>query len=281
MELKRMRSLWGVEAPLEEALPDFKTRGYQGIEVAVIFTPELENLAALCKDQNLEVIAQILTAFPGTPRTPKAHLQALKAQVELARPLEPILFNVQGGCDSWSELEQDQFYDAALRYASTLEAPLAFETHRGQPTFTPWTTARILQAFPEMRLTCDLSHWVNVCERLLEDQEDNIRLAAQHCIHIHVRVGYEEGPQVTDPSAPEFATHLTAHEQWWEWMWEAQMARGQQFSTLTPEFGPPGYQHTLPFSGEPVGQLDAICNWMAEKQLHHFNFWKSSIEISQ
>lgn len=277
MELKRIRSLWGIETPLSRAIPDFKANGYQGIEVAVIFTHDLQEVAKLAQSHDMHVIAQILTAFPGTPRTPRAHLQALKDQVNRAHPLKPMLFNVQGGCDSWSELEQDQFYDDALKFAATLDVPMAFETHRGQPTFTPWTTARILQTFPDLRLTCDLSHWVNVCERLLEDQEDNIRLAAQHCIHIHARVGHEEGPQVTDPSAPEFAAHLAAHEQWWEWIWEAQLARGQAFSTLTPEFGPPPYQHTLPVSQEPVGNLEAVCNWMAARQTDHFKQWKSSI----
>lgn len=281
MQLKCFRSLWGVDLPLEQSLPEFKARGYTGIEAAIVFTADFQQLHHLAQEQGLEIIAGVLTAFPATERTPEAHLQALKDQVEMALPFQPVLFNVQGGCDHWTESEQDQFYSAALEFAATLPVPLAFETHRGQPTFTPWTTARILKKFPELRLTCDLSHWVNVCERLLDDQEENIRLAAQHALHIHSRVGYEEGPQVTDPAAPEFALHLSTHEKWWRWMWEAQQKRGQAFTTLTPEFGPPTYQHTLPVSGEPVGNLDQICDWMMERQKGQFDLWSNSIEKSQ
>ena len=34
-------------------------------------------------------------------------------------------------------------------------------------------------------------------------------------------------------------------------------------STLTPEFGPPSYQHTLPPDGTPIGDLAEICDWQA------------------
>ena len=33
---------------------------------------------------------------------------------------------------------------------------------------------------------------------------------------IHARVGYEEGPQVPDPAAPEYAGEVKCHMGWWE-----------------------------------------------------------------
>ena len=36
------------------------------------------------------------------------------------------------------------------------------------------------------------------------------------CILIHARVGYEEGPQVPDPAAAEYAAEVVCHMGWWE-----------------------------------------------------------------
>ena len=53
-------------------------------------------------------------------------------------------------------------------------------------------------------------------------------------------------------------------------IWEAQKRRGIRISTLTPEFGPPAYQHTLPFTGVPVSNLEEICDWQARRQAENF-----------
>jgi hypothetical protein len=147
---------------------------------------------------------------------------------------------------------------------------IAHETHRGRILFNPWTTSRLLTRFPDLKLCCDFSHWVCVCERLIEDQIGIIRQCADHCLHLHARVGYEQGPQVPDPRAPEYQRHLEAHEAWWRLVWEAQAKRGFRVSTLTPEFGPPDYQHTLPFTRTPVSNLEEICDWQARRQAENF-----------
>jgi len=128
----------------------------------------------------------------------------------------------------------------------------------------------ILKQFPDLRLTCDFSHWVCVCERLLPDLGETIALAARHCHHVHARVGYEEGPQVPDPSAPEYAPHLNAHESWWETIWQTQRTHGIAVSTLAPEFGPPPNLHTLPHTNVPVADLANVCDWMARRQAKRF-----------
>ena len=69
----------------------------------------------------------------------------------------------------------------------------------------PWNTQRILRRFPSLKLTCDYSHWVCVAERLLPDCGEILQLSADHCWHLHARVGFEEGPQVPDPRAPEWS----------------------------------------------------------------------------
>lgn len=98
-----------------------------------------------------------------------------------------------------------------------------------------------------------------------------IKLCAQRCIHLHSRVGYEQGPQVSDPRAPEYEAHLLAHERWWDIIWKTQKDNGHLMSTLTPEFGPPEYQHTFPFTKTPVSDLWEICTWVHNRQKERFN----------
>jgi hypothetical protein len=113
-----------------------------------------------------------------------------------------------------------------------------------------------------------------VCERLIDDQIAVIRRSADRCIHLHARVGYEHGPQVPDPRASEYAAHLAAYERWWRIIWDAQASRSERVSTLTPEFGPSPYQHTLPFKNTPVSDLWDICNWQARRQAGKFAAWR-------
>ena len=153
---------------------------------------------------------------------------------------------------------------------------LSYETHRSRSLFNPWTTRRIVEALPEIRLTADFSHWCVVCERLVDTELDVIEAIAGNIRHVHARVGYDQGPQVPHPAAPEYAEALAAHQRWWEIIWRKQKQQGYGITTMTPEFGPDGYLHLLPFTREPVGDLRSINNWMAETERRHFNEWQSA-----
>ena len=151
-----------------------------------------------------------------------------------------------------------------------MTVPVSNETHRGRILYNPWVTSRMLERFPSLKLCCDFSHWVCVCERLLDTETDIIQQAADHCIHLHARVGYEEGPQVPDPRAPEYQLHVEAHERWWKMVWDSQIARNVSVSTLTSEYGPLNYLHTLPFSQTPVANLWEVCEWQTQRQAARF-----------
>ena len=60
--------------------------------------------------------------------------------------------------------------------------------------------------------------------------------------HIHMRVGYDHGPQVPDPRAPKWLPYTEGHERWWDAIHKAAEARGDTEVTVTTEFGPPNYQ---------------------------------------
>jgi len=134
-----------------------------------------------------------------------------------------------------------------------------------------------IKAFPTLRRCADFSHWVCVCERLLTEEEEILRECARRAIHIHARVGFEKGPQVNDPRAPEWQTHVEAHERWWTWIWEAQRAQGASCVTRTPEFGPPSYLPTHPFTQAPIANLEEICTWQTQRQAQRFQAWSTGV----
>ncbi len=266
MELMIFRHLWGTAGQWEELFPRFKLAGYRGIESALPPPDDRKRLRGLLRKHKLEFIAQVFSRGKNVVE----HLESLREQLAVARTFGPRFINSHSGQDGFSEDESFQFYEGALQLEARFGVPIAHETHRGRILFNPWITSRLLKRFPGLKLCCDFSHWVCVCERLLEDQTAILRQCAERCLHLHARVGYEEGPQVPDPRAPEYRRHLEAHETWWQLVWQAQERRGMRVSALTPEFGPPDYLHTLPFTQAPVSDLEQICDWQARRQAEQF-----------
>jgi hypothetical protein len=172
---------------------------------------------------------------------------------------------LHSGLDAMSRDEGLAFYAEAVRVEAGLSIPIGHETHRGRAFFTPWDTAFYLNAFPTLRITADYSHWVNVCERLPDDQADALALANARAVHIHGRVGFPEGPQVPEPSDQAFAGELAWHEAQWTAIRDYHRARGIESLTFTPEYGPPPYLHTLPHTSVPVADLWRICLWAAAR----------------
>jgi hypothetical protein len=192
------------------------------------------------------------------------HLDDFRAQAELAALAGAQFLTCLGGSDSWPLSRSLEFYARSLDIAGSVGLEVAFETHRSRPTFHPSSTAEILRAMPALRLTCDLSHWCVVCERLVDD-EGALELALARARHIHARVGYAQGPQVPDPRAPEYELELSAHEGWWLRASRHALARGERAFTVTPEFGPDGYLQRAPYTQAPVADLASINRWMASR----------------
>ncbi len=194
----------------------------------------------------------------------EVHLADHRAQVARAVECGARFCSCLVGSDSWPLSKAVEFYGRALELGKELGAELSFETHRSRPTFHPWQTVELLRALPELRLTCDFSHWCVVCERLPDDEAVMGAVIAR-ARHLHARVGYAQGPQVPDPRAPEYETELLAHEGWWRRIAIAVAARGESISA-TPEFGPDGYLQQTPFTRKPVADLAEINRWMAKRQ---------------
>jgi len=278
MQLRTFKTLWGHTGSIDQGALLARTAGCAGLEAPAIHSApgHLEQLASALQTHELEWIQEICTAGSYVPRRDASvseHLEDLEAQIVLGKPLAPRFINVMGGCDAWPVQDSVDFFRAAMDIADRHDVLCSFETHRGRSFYCPWNTVAILQALPALKITCDFSHWVVVCERLMDSEWDAVTLAAQHAHHIHGRVGYDQGPQVPHPGAPEYADALASHQRCWEAIWQAQQARGYSETTLTPEFGPDGYLHHLPFTNAPIADLWELNRWIGAEEQRHFARW--------
>ena len=199
--------------------------------------------------------------YPSLPRP--LRIDDLRRSIETALPFKPIMINTLAGSDAWSFAGKVKFFADALPLEQEFGIPIAFETHRSRPTFHPWVTRDLLMELPDLHLTCDFSHWCAVTERLVMDEESELLdLVASRARHIHARVGYDQGPQVPDPRAPEYADTVAAHVSWWQHVLKAQAAMGRTSFTFTPEFGPDGYLQSEPFTRKPAADLRKVNHWM-------------------
>jgi sugar phosphate isomerase/epimerase len=273
MELKLFKTLWGFDGDYLKAVEEAVADGFDGIEGPAPVDDKVQHaFANALQRNNLLYIQEVCTGGDYVPQrraTPSQHLDELQQALARGAGLQPLLITSMAGCDAWPEAQSIRFFAEALALAEGF-APISFETHRSRSTFNPWVTQRIVEALPQLRLTADFSHWCVVCERMMDSELEVIEAIAPNIHHIHARVGYEQGPQVPHPAAPEYGYALAAHQRWWELIWKAQQQHGYSISTMTPEFGPDGYLHQLPFTAMPVADLREVNHWMAIAERGHF-----------
>ncbi len=257
MKLLVFRSMWGMTGPAAEQIERIAAAGYDGIEGAPPDPAEMSRA-----DFIRRVESHGLSLIVGGGVFTRDQLEPTLKQLADYGPLK---IDLHSGRDSMTRDEGCAFFEEALRVEQMIGIPVGHETHRGRMFFSPWDTAFYLREFDQLKIVADYSHWVNVCERLPDDQAEALELAHQRAIHIHGRVGYEQGPQVPDPSAPEYADHLRWHETQWKRIRQIHQQRGAAVLTFTPEYGPPRYLHTLPHTDAPVVDLWQVCLWGAQR----------------
>lgn len=242
---------WGSEnLSWESFCKKVKDEGYDGVEAGVPFEPGAreEMLAALAK-HNLLLIGQYYQSFEKDFAEHKANYEK---HLRNLLDVKPMKIDSQTGKDYFTAEQNTILFELAKKLSAETGIPIAHETHRNKALFSAHDTLKLLQLNPDLTITADFSHWCSVAESLLDDQQEATTLACKHAIHIHARVGHEEGPQVNDPRAPEWTNQLNAHLTWWDAIIEHQQQLGSATFSITAEFGPLPYMQALPFSQTPV-----------------------------
>jgi sugar phosphate isomerase/epimerase len=257
MQLKVFKAAWGNTEPLCRLFAKSAAAGYAGIECPPPSRDHEAEFRELLEQYQFEFIAQVATYS-------KDHYHEFAELSARAIEFKPIMIDCHSSVHGLRFEENVRFFEQALAIEKQAGIPFAHETHRGRAMFTPWTTAELLLAFPDLRINADFSHWCCTCESLLADQTEHLQLAISRAIHIHGRVGHREGPQVSDPAAPEYAEELRAHIGWWLDICRSRQAEGSDYMTFTPEFGPPGYMPTLPYTRQPIIDLWNVNEWIRD-----------------
>lgn len=274
MHLKIFRTLWGYSGDYDAAVEDACQHGFSGIEAPVpATTDQSERLARLLELHQLDYIAEIATTgsyVPDRRLTPEDHINDLAVNLDRLKPLQPVLVTCLGGCDAWPLAQSIDFLARATALADGHDHQISFETHRGRSLFNPWVTRQIVDALPEIRLTCDFSHWYVVCEGLQQTERAIIGSLVENAEHIHCRVGYAQGPQVPDPRSEVYAEELHQHLDWWSAIWQQHHSNRREYTTATPEFGPDGYDYREPSTGKTLIEPDMLNRWMAGRLRNEF-----------
>lgn len=207
---------------------------------------------------------QVVTQHHATMDTDiEAHCAAFEERIRRAAAFGPIFINSHTGRDCFDLQRNLRIFEVADRVSRETGIPVFHETHRGRCLHTPWRTAELLRARPGTKIVFDMSHWCNVCESLCEDQADTMEAVFPVAEHIHARVGHAQGPQVSDPRAPEWQSAVEAHFFWWKKIAESKRRAAAPFLTVTPEFGPPPYLPTFSFTPTPMASpWDINCHMM-------------------
>jgi sugar phosphate isomerase/epimerase len=240
---------WGNTLPFDTFCHNVKAAGYDGVEMGLPFdVTEKQDILETLKKYDLTLIGQYWQSFE---RDLAEHTQNYEKYLRHLIAAKPIFINCQTGKDYFTFEQNQHLFGVAARLSAESGIRIIHETHRGKSLFAAHICQNYLENIPNLQICLDISHWCNVHESLLEDQEEAVNLAIQHTDHIHSRVGHAESPQVNDPRAPEWKTTLETHLNWWDKVVDRHRKENKTL-TINTEFGPANYMPTVPYSQEPV-----------------------------
>lgn len=250
-KVKVLATNWGFNGSLDDYCAAVKKEGYDGIEIWWPLEQKgQDELFAALKKYALEVgflcgVGQSNFA---------AHAEAFKKMTNAAatnKVLRPLYINCHSGKDYFSFEENKQLIDYTIALAKTTGLKICHETHRSRILYSAPAAKQYLERLPELRITFDVSHWCNVSESYLQDQQSTLDMALQRADNIHARIGHPEGPQVNDPRAPEWEHALKTHLAWWDKIIEMKKQKNEVITFLT-EFGPVDYMPSVPYTHQPI-----------------------------
>ena len=248
-ELLFFQTNWGFEGSWEAFFLKTKSSGYDGVEVWLPKNARVQQeVSKGLKKHQLKVIY-----LCGTNKSLSFKESLLAYENDLKKVIvqKPYAINSHTGSDFFSFEQNMKFLKLANDLSNKYNIPIHHETHRGRFSYALPETKRYLNSDSAFRLTLDISHWMVVHESLLVKQQQLLDEVMERTDHIHARVGFEEGPQVNNPQAPEWDKALNRHLSIWESIILSHWKTGKPM-TITTEFGPPNYLPTAPFTQKPL-----------------------------
>jgi sugar phosphate isomerase/epimerase len=246
MKIKFFCPRWGFEnIPWETFLANVKEAGYAGIEwFPYSEKTDHQKVISLLQQYQLEFCI-VMTVLDRHDKF-EDYLAALSNQLLDLSAMgngehKPLHITAQTGREYFNAEQVDKCLLCCKQINKQTNIPIYQETHRNKWAYAAHVVLHFLERHPDLLLTLDVSHWFCVSESYLEDQQAAVEKAIQHACHIHARVGHTQGPQVYEPSAPEYEKALEAHLNIWDKWIHTNLQKGAVSCTITPEFGPPPY----------------------------------------
>ncbi|MDP4261342.1 MAG: sugar phosphate isomerase/epimerase [Bacteroidota bacterium] len=267
MNIKFFCPRWGFETvPWETFLANVKDAGYAGIEwFPYSEKTDHQKVIGLLQQHELQFCIVMTVLQPHTNFAD--YLSAFKNQLLDLGAMRngdygPLFITAQTGREYFSAGQVEECLLCCRQVSQQTHVPIYQETHRNKWAYAAHVVHPFLERHPDLLLTLDVSHWFCVSESYLEDQQATVEKAIQQARHIHARVGHAQGPQVWEPSAPEYAEALEAHLKIWDKWIQTRLQEGTTDCTITPEFGPPPYMVFANREGSPMEEQWRLNYWM-------------------
>ncbi|QNL48203.1 sugar phosphate isomerase/epimerase [Olivibacter sp. SDN3] len=269
MDIKVLSPLWGHEhLDYKEFLEKVRTADYDGFDLWIPHCPtEKKLLFDFLQKHEMFIVTQQHSAAGDTFESFRDSY--VKKLYECAEP-GPLLINSHTGRDYFSLEQHLELLDAAQEFTEKTGITVAHETHRGRLGYSPQQMEQIFKLRDGIKITADFSHWTCVTESMLENFTDTVTEAISRTRHVHARAGYEQGPQVADPRAPEWDYALQHFLQWWDRIVDCNAQIGSKQLTFTTEFGPAPYMPQIPFTCKAVANQFEINCFMKDLLKHRY-----------
>jgi hypothetical protein len=242
------QSLWamerrrpdGLEWPLQQKLEMIRDAGFDGAGVRFFDYQYAKEVTDFLRAHDMTWQAQ---CYPKT-------IDDLKPIIEHVRELGADHINLQPDVRPYRLEDCIPYIEGWRRIAHDAHIPVHIETHRDRMTTDLFFTLHLLDCFPDMRLTADLSHYVVGREFAWPISEDNHALMHRildHAWGFHGRVASREQVQI-QISFPHQKEWVDLFMGWWEYGFRSWRRRAPQDATLTflCELGPKEYAMTGP-----------------------------------
>jgi len=240
------QSLWamerrrpdGQEWTLEQKLEMIRDAGFDGAGVRFFDYAYAKEVTGFLRAHHMTWQAQ---CYPKT-------VDDLKPIIEHVRELGADHVNLQADIRPYTEDECVPLIEGWLRLAEDAKVRVHIETHRDRMTTDLFFMLHLLDRFPNLKLTGDLSHYLVGREfdhPVTEENHALMRRVMDNCWGYHGRVASREQVQV-QISFPHMKHWVDLFMGWWAYGFDNWRKRAPADGVLTflCELGPPEYAIT-------------------------------------